>query len=84
VQVPHTNQPYEQTNLKNRSKSLFEQMGTMLNLLTAVLTELNSPCGMPVPELKTVISVHNIDVMLISEMHFTEQSYLKLLNYHII
>jgi hypothetical protein len=32
-------------------------------------------------ELKTFISIHNIDVMLISEMHFTEKSYLKLLNY---
>jgi hypothetical protein len=27
------------------------------------------------------ISFHNIDVMLISETHFTEKSYLKLLNY---
>jgi hypothetical protein len=32
-------------------------------------------------ELKTFISIHNIDVMLISEMHFTEKSYLKLPNY---
>jgi hypothetical protein len=32
-------------------------------------------------ELKTFISVHNIDVMLISEMRFTEKSYLKLPNY---
>jgi exonuclease III len=31
-------------------------------------------------ELKTFISLHNIDVMLISETHFTEKSYLKLLN----
>jgi hypothetical protein len=27
-------------------------------------------------ELKTFISIHNIDVMLISETHFTEKSYL--------
>jgi hypothetical protein len=32
-------------------------------------------------ELKTFISLHNIDVMLISETHFIEKSYLKLLNY---
>jgi exonuclease III len=32
-------------------------------------------------ELRTFISLHNIDVMLISETHFTEKSYLKLLNY---
>jgi hypothetical protein len=29
-------------------------------------------------QLKTFISLHNIDVMLLSEMHFTEKSYLKL------
>jgi endonuclease/exonuclease/phosphatase family metal-dependent hydrolase len=34
-----------------------------------------------VEELKTFISIHNIDVVLISEMHFTEKSYLKLPNY---
>jgi exonuclease III len=28
--------------------------------------------------LKTFISIHNIDVILISEMNFTEKSYLKL------
>jgi hypothetical protein len=32
-------------------------------------------------ELKIFISVHNIDVMLISETHFTEKSYLKLPNH---
>jgi hypothetical protein len=32
-------------------------------------------------EIKTFISIHNIDVMLISGMHFTEKSYLKLPNY---
>jgi exonuclease III len=32
-------------------------------------------------ELKTFISIHNIDVMLISETHFTEKNYLKLPNY---
>jgi hypothetical protein len=32
-------------------------------------------------ELKTFISIHSIDIMLISEIHFTEQSYLKLPNY---
>jgi hypothetical protein len=32
-------------------------------------------------ELKAFISIHNIDVMLISETHFTEKSYLKLPNY---
>jgi exonuclease III len=32
-------------------------------------------------EVKTFISTHNIDVMLISETHFTEKSYLKLPNY---
>jgi exonuclease III len=32
-------------------------------------------------ELKTCIFIHNTDVMLISETHFTEKSYPKLLNY---
>jgi exonuclease III len=32
-------------------------------------------------ELKTFISIHNIDVKLISENHFTDKSYLKLPNY---
>jgi hypothetical protein len=31
--------------------------------------------------LKTFISIHNIDVMLISATHFTEKSYLKLPNH---
>jgi hypothetical protein len=41
---PHTNQPHQQASsiqdLKNMMKSLFEQMGTMLNLLTTMLTKL--------------------------------------------
>jgi hypothetical protein len=32
-------------------------------------------------EPKTFISIHNIHIMLISEMHFTDKSYLKLPNY---
>jgi hypothetical protein len=32
-------------------------------------------------ELKTFISFHNVDVMLISESHFAEKIYLKLPNY---
>jgi exonuclease III len=32
-------------------------------------------------ELRTFIPLHNIDVMLISETHFTEKRYLKLFNY---
>jgi hypothetical protein len=43
-QDQHINQPLQQASdiqdLKNMTKSLFEQMGNMLNLLTAVLTEL--------------------------------------------
>jgi hypothetical protein len=39
----HINQPHQQTSnipdLKNTMKSLFEQVGTMLNLLTTVLTK---------------------------------------------
>jgi hypothetical protein len=42
-QDQHINQPFQQTNdiqdLKNMMKTLFEQMGTMLNLLTTVLTK---------------------------------------------
>jgi hypothetical protein len=42
AQKPHTNHPYQQTSnmqdLKHMLKSLFEQMGTMLNLL--MLTKL--------------------------------------------
>jgi hypothetical protein len=41
---PYINQPHQQTSdiqeLKTMLKSLFEQMGTMLNLLTTVLTKL--------------------------------------------
>jgi hypothetical protein len=32
-------------------------------------------------ELTTFISIHNIDIMLISELHLTEKSYLKLSDY---
>jgi hypothetical protein len=32
-------------------------------------------------ELRTFIFIYNIDVILISEMHFTEKNYLKLRNY---
>jgi hypothetical protein len=43
-QDQHINQPHQHTSniqdLKNMMKSLFEQMGTMLNLLTIVLTKL--------------------------------------------
>jgi hypothetical protein len=43
-QDQHTNQPHRQTSdiqyLKNLMKSLFGQMGTMLNLLTTMLTKL--------------------------------------------
>jgi hypothetical protein len=42
-QKPYTNQSHQQTSdiqeLKNMTKSLFEQMGTMLNLLTTMLTK---------------------------------------------
>jgi hypothetical protein len=34
-----------------------------------------------IEKLKTFISIHNIDIMLVSETHFTEKSYLKLPNY---
>jgi hypothetical protein len=43
-QEPHTNQSHQQTSdiegLKNMMKSLFEEMETILNLLTTVLTKL--------------------------------------------
>jgi hypothetical protein len=43
-QTPRIDQPYQQTSdirdLKYMLKSLFEQMGTMINLLTIVLTKL--------------------------------------------
>jgi alpha-L-fucosidase len=43
-QDQHINQPLQQTSdiqdLKNMMKSLFEQVGTRLNLLTTVLTKL--------------------------------------------
>jgi hypothetical protein len=43
-QDQHINQPLQQTSdiqdLKNMIKSLFEQMGTMLNFLTTVLNKL--------------------------------------------
>jgi hypothetical protein len=42
-QEPHINQLYKQTSdiqdLKNMMKSLSKQMGTMLNLLTTVITK---------------------------------------------
>jgi membrane-anchored protein YejM (alkaline phosphatase superfamily) len=44
-QDQHINQPLQQTrdiqDLKNTMKSIFEQTGTMLNLLTTMLTNLN-------------------------------------------
>jgi hypothetical protein len=43
-QDQHIHQPHQQTSdiqdLKNMKKSLFEQMGTMLNLLTTMLTKI--------------------------------------------
>jgi hypothetical protein len=42
-QEPHINQETSNIqDLKNMTKSLFEQMGTMLKLLTTVLTNLNN------------------------------------------
>jgi hypothetical protein len=74
-------------------KMPFEQMRTMLNLLTTVLTKLKKMAkflqlalwnanglAQHTEELKTFISIHNIDIMLISERHFTEKIYLKLPN----
>jgi hypothetical protein len=50
----HINQTHQQTSdiqdLKNIMKSLFEQIGSTLNLLTIMLTKLGSynlPCGTP-------------------------------------
>jgi hypothetical protein len=44
VPVPSANQPQQQSNdisdLKALLKNLFDQMGTMLNFLTTVLTKL--------------------------------------------
>jgi hypothetical protein len=39
------------------------------------------PCSQLTAEQKTFIFIHNFDVMLISEMHFIEKSYLKLHKY---
>jgi hypothetical protein len=74
-------------------KSLSEQMGTVINLLTTVLPSSNngyipSACALErqglhqhAEELKTFLSLRNIDIMLISETHFTDKSYLRIHNY---
>jgi hypothetical protein len=65
-------------------KSLFEQMETMLNLLIAVLMKLcrkflqlaswnTTGLSQHMEELKTFISIHVIDIMLITETYFTEK-----------
>jgi hypothetical protein len=94
-QEPHTNQSHQQTSdmkdLQNIMKSLFEQIGTMLNLLTTVANETQilakflqltlwnaNSMSQHTEGMKTFISIHNIDVTLISETLFTENSYLKL------
>jgi hypothetical protein len=68
---------------KDMLKQLFQQMSTMINLLTTVITKLKMANFLRLAlwnangliqhaeELKTFISLHNIDVMLISETHFT-------------
>jgi hypothetical protein len=56
--------------LKNMTKSLFEQMRTMINFLTQ-----------HTKEFKTFSSNHNMDVMLISETHFIQKSYLNFSKY---
>jgi hypothetical protein len=61
-------------------KSLFEQIGTMLNFLTTVLNKFKewllslqlslrnaNRLTQHIEELKKIISIHNIDVMLISK-----------------
>jgi hypothetical protein len=83
-QDQHKNQFHQQISdiqgLNDLMKSLFEQLGTMLNLLTTMLTKLiqlalwnANSLEQHAEELKTFISIHNIDVMLISETHFTEK-----------
>jgi exonuclease III len=52
----------------------------MANLLRLALWDANGLIQ-HVEELKSFMSLHNIDVMLITETHFTEKSYLILLNY---
>jgi hypothetical protein len=54
----------------------------MTNFLKLVLWNANR-LTQHVEELKTILSLHNIYVMLISEIHFNEKSFLKLANYSI-
>jgi hypothetical protein len=70
-------------------------MGTMINLLTTVLNSYKAQIMATFlqlafwntnglhhhAELKTFLSLHNIDIMLISETHFTEKSQLRIPNY---
>jgi hypothetical protein len=92
VPTPPANLPLQQFNdisdLKTLITSLFEEMGTMINLLTTVLTKLimttflqlalwnTNGLHQHAEELKTFLSVRNIDIMLISKIHFTDKSYL--------
>jgi hypothetical protein len=88
-------EPYQQTSsmhdFKNMLKSLFEQLETMLNLLTTVLTRFKQWLNSYLLEHQRpntryrrtgkFTSIHDIYIMLISEMLFTEQSNVKLSNY---
>jgi exonuclease III len=52
----------------------------MPNFLRLALWNANG-LSQHVAELQTFISQYNIDIMVISETHFTDKSYLKLRNY---
>jgi hypothetical protein len=55
-------------------------MGTMINLLTTVLSNANG-LHHHAEELRTFLSLRNIDTMLISETHFTDKSHIRIPNY---
>jgi hypothetical protein len=60
----------------------FSRFSLAVNIVSTELTLWNANgLTQDTEEMKSIISNHNTGIMLISKMHFTEKSYLKLPNY---
>jgi len=76
-------------------KNLLDQMGTLLNLITAFISKKkimahtlkiavwngNGLCQ-HAQEIKLFLQTFHLDILLVSETHFTERSYMKIPDYN--
>jgi hypothetical protein len=82
--------------LKAMMEGFMEQMGTMLNLLTTLVSKLGymiiqlhitlwnaNGLARHTDEIKTYLHLQNVDIMLISKTHFTTKSSIHIPNYSI-